>query len=82
MYQEVKEKIKVMAIFSGGKVIPKVFKWSGRDYKVSNINIIYEEREGKAINYFFSVTCMSGGVFKLKYSDIKLIWVLEEYWVE
>ncbi|MCL5093876.1 MAG: hypothetical protein M1355_02000 [Patescibacteria group bacterium] len=82
MYEKVQENIKVLASFSGGSVIPQVLKWAGKTYRIKKVNLAYQEREGKSINYFYSVECSPSGIFKLKYNDIKLIWTLEELWVE
>lgn len=82
MYQEVEEKIKVLAAFANGQIIPKIFEWSGRKYKIGRVALAYQERSGRSINYYFSVECESGGVFKLKYNDENLTWMLEEHWVE
>jgi len=82
MYEEVGEKIKVLAEFTDGKIIPRVFKWKSKEYRVGKVNLFYQERQGKSVDYYFSVETDTGGVFKLKYNDEKLIWTLEELWVE
>ena len=82
MYQEVKEKVAVLAYFPGGNLVPKAFKWQGRKHLISKVNLTYQEREGESINYFYAVETPSGGVFKLAYNDKKLFWLLEEYWLE
>lgn len=82
MYQTVGKKVKVLAAFEDGKIIPMKFKWSGRDHRIKKVNLFYEERSGRSINYYFSVETETGGVFKLRYNDENLSWTLEEYWVE
>lgn len=82
MYEKVGDKIKVLAVFEGGAVIPKIFKWKDRTYKIKNVNLAYQEREGRSINYYYSVDCLDGGVFKLCYNDEKLTWTIEEFWVD
>jgi hypothetical protein len=82
MYQEVREKIKVLALFDQGKITPKAFKWSGREFRIAKIALAYQERSGRTVYYFFGVECKNGSVFKLKYNNEKLIWNLEERWVE
>jgi len=80
MYNTINQKIKMMALFDGGKIIPKVFKWQNRDYKVKEISICYEEREGRSINYYFGIETADGNVMKLRYNDEKLTWWLDEIW--
>ena len=82
MYQEVGEKVKVRADFEAGRVIPRVIKWRGRTILVKKINLVSQEREGRSINYYFAVETNKGNALKLKYNNEKLIWTLEELWVE
>jgi len=80
MYTEINKKIKVIALFENGKIIPKVFRYSNRDYRVREISLTYDERVGRAKNYFFGVETEDGNVFKLKYNDENLTWWLNEIW--
>lgn len=80
-YQEIGEKIKVLAVFKNGTVFPHIFEWSGRRYKVDKVNLAYQEREGGSINYFFAIES-KGLVAKIKYNDKSMIWALEEIWVK
>jgi hypothetical protein len=81
-YEIINEKVKMMASFDNGTCLPVIFKWKNRNYKIAKVNLAYQEREGRSINYYYSVETDTGGVFKLRYNDEKLIWWLEEYWVE
>ena len=80
MYEVIGDKVKVLAAFENGKIIPKVFRWQNRDYKIKEINIVYQEREGRSVNYFFGVETVDGNIFKLKYNDEKLTWWVNEVW--
>lgn len=82
MYQKCDDKIRMMADFDSGQIRPVIFSWNNKKYKVKDLSLAYQERDGASMNYYFSVECEGGGVFKLRYNDQKLIWVLEEYWVE
>lgn len=82
MYTVVGKKVKMMALFEGGKIIPKVFRYGGRDYKVREISLAYQEREGRSVNYYFGVETDDGGVMKLHYNDEKLTWTLNEIWTD
>lgn len=80
-YQEIKEQIKVAAVFKNGTVFPYVFEWQKKRRKIDKVNLAYQEREGGSINYWYAVE--SGGlVAKLKYNNVSMIWKLEEIWVE
>lgn len=82
MYEEVKETVKVRADFEAGQVIPRAVKWQGRTLLIQKVNLVSQEREGRSINYYFAVETNKGNALKLKYNNEKLIWTLEELWVE
>jgi hypothetical protein len=70
-YQEIGERIKVLAVFKNGTVFPHIFDWN---------NLCYQEREGGSVSYFFAIEA-KGLVAKLKYNDKSMIWTIEEVWV-
>jgi hypothetical protein len=80
MYTSIDEKVKMVAVFEKGQIIPRLFRWHSRDYKIKEISIRYQEREGRSINYFFGVETDTGNVFKLRYNDEQLTWWLTEVW--
>jgi hypothetical protein len=80
-YADIKEKIKVMAIFKEGTIFPYVFGWGKKRYRVDKVNLAYQEREGSSINYFFAIEA-KGLVAKLKYNNVSFVWTLEEIWQE
>lgn len=79
-YQEITEKIKVMAIFKNGTIFPYIFEWSSRRHKIDKVNLSYQERDGLSINYYFSIES-SGLIAKIKFNDKSMIWTIEEIWV-
>jgi hypothetical protein len=78
-YQEIEEKIKVLAVFKNGTIFPHVFEWNKRRHKVDKVNLSYQEREGSSINYYFAIES-NGLVAKLKYNDKSMMWSIEEVW--
>lgn len=80
MYTKVDKKVKMMALFEDGKIVPKVFRYSNREYKVKEINLAYQERDGRSINYYFGIETEDGNVMKLRYNDERLTWWLDEIW--
>lgn len=79
-YQQINERIKVLAVFKNGTVFPYVFEWNSRRHKIDKVNLNYQEREGSSINYYFAIES-KGLVAKIKYNDKSMIWGLEEIWV-
>lgn len=80
-YQEIGEKIKVLAIFKNGTVFPYIFEWGNQRHKIDKVNLAYQEREGTSISYYFAVES-KGLVAKLKYNDKSIVWTIEEIWKE
>lgn len=78
-YQEIGEKIKVLAIFKNGTIFPHVFEWNNRRHKIDKVNLSYQERDGESINYYFAIEA-KGLVAKLKYNDKDMDWSIEEVW--
>ena len=80
MYTNINEQVKMIVVFDRGIVTPRLFRWHNRDYKVSEISMRYQEREGRSVNYFFGIETDNGNVFKLRYNDEQLAWWLMEVW--
>lgn len=80
MYTKINKKVKIIALFEAGKVVPKILRYGNRDYKVKEVSLAYQEREGRSVNYYFGVETDGGSVFKLRYNDAQLDWWLEEVW--
>jgi hypothetical protein len=78
-YQEIGEKIKVMAVFKNGTIFPYIFEWNNRRHKIEKVNLSYQEREGTSINYYFA-TESKGLVAKIKFNDKTMVWSIEEIW--
>lgn len=50
------EHIEVIARFAGGRISPLRFCLGGTMYKISRVNYAWNERQGKSLVYFFSVS--------------------------
>jgi transcription elongation factor len=79
-YQEVKQNIKVLAIFKNGTIFPYVIELHKKPRKIEKVNLSYQEREGSSINYYFAVESQ-GLVAKISFNNQSMIWRLEEIWV-
>ena len=49
------EPIRVLAAFSGGRIQPLRFRWSGRAYKIDAINARWVDRQGDHYSLHYSV---------------------------
>ncbi|MEK7772854.1 MAG: hypothetical protein AAB307_00780 [Deltaproteobacteria bacterium] len=75
MPAEIREPVKVMAVFDAG-VRPVKFKWKGRVYPVKEITHTWRSKEGSASLIHFCVTD-GAGLFELAYDTSAVKWSLE-----
>ncbi len=75
MATEIKERVDVVAVFSGG-VEPIRFKWKGRVYPVSEITYRWKTTRGATTIMHFSVTD-GGTLFELAFDTEFMRWSLE-----
>ena len=81
MHTKINEPITVSALFAGDRVRPQIFKWDGRTYPVSQVNLVYEERNGADRVYHFAVSNQEA-FFKLSFDTRSLAWRLLDLYVE
>lgn len=75
MSTEVREPIKVGAVFESGAVKPAWFIWNSRRYQVSEVTMRWQTQEGKASILHLSVTD-GGNLFELTFNQQSLVWEL------
>lgn len=61
--------------------MPRAFKLNKKVLKVKKVHLAYQEREGKFINYYYSVETESG-IYKIKFNNGSLVWEAVELWLE
>jgi hypothetical protein len=76
MATEIREQIKVMAIFDK-EVRPVKFKWNNRVYPVKEITYTWRTKEGNASVLHFSVTD-GASLYELTYNQSTMKWSLEQ----
>ena len=97
MHEIVNEPIEVLASFlplttcvktptdkpqvAGNKVMPLLFRWRGKKYQVSKLNLVHRERDGDDVIYYFNVSD-AANYFKLAFSTRRLSWRLAEWYAE
>lgn len=80
MQNEINLPVNVIAVFRKSSVTPLFFKYSGRTYKIKNIDLVYPLREGNVDLLSFSVSDKNDNSYKLKFNQKTLEWILEEIW--
>jgi hypothetical protein len=81
MFEKVNEKIKVLVEFDGSKVMPKIFKWRNKIYRIEKLNMVHKERDGNDKIYYFSVSD-NVNFFRLAFFTTDLSWKIEELYYE
>lgn len=74
---KVHEAVEVYALFAGGQVTPRAFRWSGRTYTVDQVDQRWAGRNGGVRLFYFAVTA-GGNAYKLCFNAQELHWMLEE----
>ncbi len=76
----VHDRIRIAVDFSGPKVTPLAFMWSGRKIVVEKVNLRYKRQLGDRFVWCFAVSD-SINSYVLCYDPEDLSWVLEEVYV-
>ncbi len=71
------EKIQVLAWFKGTKLIPRIFIWKNKSYKIKKITYNWQERQGKEIIIKFSVSTQAN-LYQISFNNTTLGWRLEK----
>ena len=81
MFVNVQEKIAVAGVYDKGTFIPRRFKWHTREYKVEEITLSSDIRDGSVKKRVYSVLCQ-GDLFRICFNRENESWTLEEVWNE
>ena len=74
IFEEIHESIEVIAYFNGNNMRPLRFRWSGRAYRISQINSIWSTMKGNAKEYHFHVSTRESNSFELIYNNDIFEW--------
>jgi len=74
---DLNEPIRVMAEFEKGKILPRVFVWHKRLYRIKRVTYFWQERQGKEVLNLFSVETLAG-LYQISFSSQSLSWRLNK----
>ena len=80
VFQKIGEKIAVAGFYDKAKFTPKRFKWHTREYKIEEITIASDIKDGGVKKRMYSVLC-SGNLYRICFNRDDEIWILEEVWL-
>ena len=81
MFNEINDRIEVIAKFAGNKTTPVKFLWGNREILIKKVNLVYSRFVGKTKFYYFAVSD-SANYFKLQFNTEDLQWTLLESYAE
>jgi hypothetical protein len=77
MIEEIKESIKVKAVFADGLLKPEAFMWRKRAYAVKDIFGAHESRQGRSRRFHYAVGCGGEDVYELALDTEHMEWRLD-----
>lgn len=89
MYQTIGESIEVIGVYGSGRrggslpltFRPLRFRWGKRVYRVEQITLVAEVKDGGVPGRSYSVV-VGGTVYRLYFNRTQENWILKELWVE
>ena len=75
--RQLNEKIDCIAWFRGGKIQPQAFIWNKKEYKITNITYSWQERRGRELISFFSVSA-GADLYQLSFNNMSFSWRIDK----
>lgn len=75
MYDQINEVVEVLVSFKKNEIIPKIFNWRRKIYKIDKVHLVHTSKIGNQILYHFSVTDTTN-YFELIFNPFTLTWTL------
>ena len=75
-YEDIGNKIDVIALFQGGRMNPLKFRWKERVYRVERVNGEWVSDEGQTRFFHFSVMTSGPDIYELTYNNQSRVWTL------
>jgi len=70
---ELNERIQVFAWFRNGKIIPRVFIWRDKKYRIKEITYNWQEKQGREVINYFSVST-GLDLYQISFNNTTLDW--------
>lgn len=79
IYEKYHDPIRVIADFSGKKVMPRIFTWGSGRYHVDRVLTVHSDMRGREPIHYFSVANQTE-YFKLAFHTTNMQWYLLEHY--
>ena len=78
---EIKQRIKVGAVFEGELINPKWFKWMDKKYDIKSVSMRWKSFSGNAVITNFSVTD-GKNLYEISFNNKTFEWMLNKIGIE
>ncbi len=79
--EAIDEPIRVLAVFAGGRIDPRRFRWGERTYTIDRINGRWTDRDGHGYVLHYSVQ-VGNETYYIHFSSADVQWRLDQVAVE
>ena len=74
---QLNERIQVLAWFKNGKILPELFVWNNKEYKIEKITYNWQERRGQEIINYFSVNT-NPDLYQISFNNTTCSWKIDK----
>lgn len=75
--EEIGDPVAVLAVFAGGKIEPRRFKWNGRSYSIDRVNAHWIDRQPDGYRLHYSVQA-GDETYYLHFAGNEVQWWLDQ----
>lgn len=75
--EEIGDPVAMLAVFAGGKIEPKRFKWNGRSYPIDQVNAHWIDRQQDGYRLHYSVQA-GDETYYLHFASNEVQWWLDQ----
>ncbi|MBD3166119.1 hypothetical protein GF324_05955 [bacterium] len=75
-YEEIGDKVEMIALFREGRLQPLKFRWRDRVYRIERVNGEWVTDEGRTRHDHFSVMTSGPDVYEVMYNRDSRVWTL------
>jgi len=73
----VDEQIEVLVLFKGTKILPRIFFWNNKAYKIKKITYNWQERFGRETVLYFSVST-GNDLYQISFNNTGYNWKIDK----
>ncbi len=72
-----RERIDVLAWCKNGSILPRMFIWGNKKYRIKKVTYTWRERQGQETISYFSVDTGTG-LYQISFNSVSLGWRLDK----